>query len=93
MSPLRILLFLMALGFLVAIVQVGLVSIAFEKLGLSQRSAYLLLMTRLAGSLVNVPLFSIAAEAPPLDETCKPLWGVPRVEFTGRTIVAVNVGG
>lgn len=96
MSPLRIVLFLLALGFLAAFVQVGLMSIAFEKLGLSQHSAYLLLITTLAGSLVNVPLFSIAAEAPPPEQAYKPLrelWGFPRVEFTGRTIVAVNVGG
>ena len=96
MSPLRILLFLLALGFLAAFVQVGLVSIAFEKLGLSPHSAYLLLIATVAGSLVNLPLFSIAAEAPPPDPAFKPLrelWGLPRVEFTGRTIVAVNVGG
>lgn len=96
MSPLRIVLFLLALGFLAAFVQVGLMSIAFEKLGLSRHSAYLLLITTLAGSLVNVPLFSIAAEAPPPGQAYRPLrelWGFPRVEFTGRTIVAVNVGG
>jgi uncharacterized membrane protein len=96
MSPLRIGLFLLALGVLAAFVQVGLVSIAFEKLGLSQHSAYLLLITTLAGSLVNLPLFSIAAEAPPPEQAYKPLrelWGFPRIEFTGRTIVAVNAGG
>lgn len=96
MSPLRIALFLMALGFLVAFVQVGLVSIAFEKLGLSQHSAYLLLIATLAGSFVNVPLFSVAAEAPPPDSAYPSLrepWGLPRMAFTGRTIVAVNVGG
>jgi len=95
MSPLRIVLFFLALGFLAAFVQVGLVSIAFERLGLSQHSAYLLLITTLAGSLVNLPLFSIAAEPPP-EQVYKPmreLWGFPRVEFTGRTIIAVNVGG
>jgi uncharacterized membrane protein len=95
MSPLRIVLFFLALGFLAAFVQVGLVSIAFERLGLSQHSAYLLLITTLAGSLVNLPLFSIAAESPP-EQEYKPMrerWGFPRAEFTGRTIIAVNVGG
>lgn len=96
MSPLRTALFLLALGFLIAFVQVGLISIAFGKLGLSQHSAYLLLITTLAGSFVNVPLFSVAAEAPPPEQAHKPLrgvWKLPRVAFTGHTIVAVNVGG
>lgn len=96
MTPLRIVLFLVALGFLATLVQIGLVSIAFEKLGLSQHSVYLLLVTTLAGSMINLPLFSIQAEAPPPDAVPSPmrrLLGLPRVEFTGRTIVAVNVGG
>lgn len=96
MSPLRIVLFALALGLLVAVVQVGLVSIAFEKLGLSQHSAYLLLMVTVAGSLVNLPLFRMAAEAPPPDAAFQPLyrlWRLQRIEFTGHTIVAVNAGG
>jgi uncharacterized membrane protein len=96
MTPARIVLFLLALGFLIAFVQVGLVSIAFEKLGLSQHSAYLLLLATVTGSFINLPLFSMAAEAPPPDPADKPLrelWGLQRAAFTGRTIVAVNVGG
>ncbi|MDD5249847.1 MAG: DUF1614 domain-containing protein [Rhodocyclaceae bacterium] len=91
----RLLLLVAALTLLAVAVQLQLVGIAFEKLGLSQESAYLLLMTTLFGSLVNVPLFSVATdpvEVEPQQEVYRPL-GLPRVKFVGRTIVAVNVGG
>jgi uncharacterized membrane protein len=96
MTPLRIALFVVAVATLATFVQIGLVSIAFEKLGLSQHSAYLLLITTLAGSMINLPLFTIAAEAPPPDALPGPVRGLPgspRAEFAGRTVVAVNVGG
>ena len=95
-SPLRLLLFILALAFLISFVQIGLISIAFDKLGLSPESAYLLLMCTLAGSLINLPLFSIKT-----DSTAQP--GIPPelarwpffklLPFTGKTTVAVNVGG
>lgn len=96
MTPLRIALFVVLLATLATFVQIGLVGIAFERLGLSQHSAYLLLITTLAGSMINLPLFSMRAEAPQADALPDPmrrLLGLPRVEFAGRTIVAVNVGG
>ncbi len=89
-------LFLLALGFLATFVQIGLVSIAFEKLGLSQHSVYLLLVTTLVGSMVNLPLFSVRAETPPPAAGRSPwqwLLGLQRAVDPGRTVVAVNVGG
>ena len=62
-SPLRLLIFILALAFLIGFVQVGLISIAFDKLGLSPESAYLLLMCTLVGSLINLPLFSLKADS------------------------------
>ena len=92
-SP-RLLLFILALVFLVSFVQVGLISIAFDKLGLSPESAYLLLMCTLIGSLINLPLFSLktdsTAQIPP------ELAGLPFFKLlsrTGKMMVAVNVGG
>ncbi len=90
-SPIQLLLFLAALGFLPALVQIGLVTIAFEKLGLSQTSAFLLLL----GSSINLPLFSIAATRPPDELIPRQLRGLLRQtarQFTGRTLIAVNVG-
>lgn len=83
------------LGVLLAIVQLGLVTIAFEKLGLSQTSAFLLLFSSLIGSSINLPLFSIHSEADP-DAEPPQLLGLlqlSHIPFNGKTIIAVNVGG
>jgi uncharacterized membrane protein len=95
-SPLQLLLFLFILGFLLTFVQIGLLTIAFEKLGLSKSSAFLLLFCSLFGSSINLPLFSIAATHPPEDRMPKEIRGLLRQtmqHFTGRTLIAVNVGG
>jgi len=95
-SPLRLLLFIMALAFLAGFVQLGLISIAFDKLGLSPESAYILLLCTLAGSLVNLPLFSLKSESavpPPIPPELAQLPFFKPLPFTGKTIVAVNVGG
>ncbi|MBS0544219.1 MAG: DUF1614 domain-containing protein [Proteobacteria bacterium] len=95
-SPLRLILLIALFAFLVTSVQLGLLQVAFHKLGLEPRSAYLLLSTSLFGSIFNLPLFSVPAEAPPEEEMprqLRELFGLPRQAFTGRTIVAVNVGG
>lgn len=91
----RLLLLIALLAFLLAFVQMGVISIAFERLGLSPESAFLLLLTTLFGSLVNLPLFTIASSWSPT-ELPSPLQRVFRFErspFAGRTVVAVNVGG
>ena len=95
-SPLRLLLFILALAFLVIFVQIGLISIAFDKLGLSEDSAYLLLLCTLIGSLINLPLFSLKAdgEVPvriPVELMRWMFFKLPPV--TDRIMVTVNVGG
>ncbi|HET7832029.1 MAG TPA: DUF1614 domain-containing protein [Gallionella sp.] len=95
-TPLRLLLFILALTAVVALVQIGLVSIAFDKLGLSPASAYLLLMCTLFGSLINLPLFSFKADSSERPELPPELVKSPLFKllpFTGRTIVMANVGG
>lgn len=95
--PLRLLLFILALAFLIGVVQVGLISLAFDKLGLSPESAYLLLMVTLGGSIINLPLFSLAADSAPPPEKTPPdlarwtLFKLPLVP--GKIIVVINVGG
>lgn len=93
-SPLHLFLLLAAIAALVLLVQFQVLSVAFGKLGLSEHSAYLLLMTTAVGSLLNLPLFTVdrVGEAPV--QLRLPGWlrhqgrGIP-----GKTIVAVNVGG
>lgn len=94
-SPLFLLLFVVGLTILIAFVQIGLVTVAFDKLGLSSGSALLLLISSLIGSVINLPLFSLKAEAPK-QPMINPFFGLlrpPNIEFTGRTLININVGG
>ncbi|MDT3735881.1 MAG: DUF1614 domain-containing protein [Denitratisoma sp.] len=96
MSPIRLLLLVVALAFLVAFVQIGVLQLAFHKLGLSADSAVLLLMVTLFGSLLNLPLFTVRTD--PAEQE-KRLRDIPRAllgrikVLPGRTVIAVNVGG
>ncbi len=95
-SPLHFLAFLFLAGFLLAFIQVGVVTLAVEKLGLSTGAVVVLLFGSLLGSGVNLPLFTVAAEAPPPIQR-HPLYQLgmlrPRRPFTGSTVVAINLGG
>jgi uncharacterized membrane protein len=91
------LLLLFAAGiFLVALIQVGVITVAFDKLGLSPQTGVLLLLGSLIGSGINIPVYlrehrpsNVHARipTPPLS------WGFPRQGFPGKTLIAVNVGG
>jgi uncharacterized membrane protein len=94
-SAYQFLFLLFILILVVIIIQVGVFTMALEKLGLSVHSAMLLLACTLMGSAINLPLFSMKAEEP--SEEARQafsglLFGRP-LPFTGKTIVAVNVGG
>ena len=94
-SPGHMLILILLVILLVSFVQVGALTIAFGKLGLSPNTAFLLLFTSLMGSLINLPLFSMKAEGPP--QPPPPfLRGLLRpmpIPFTGKTLVVINVGG
>jgi uncharacterized membrane protein len=66
-SWLRTLIFLCLLVFFIALVQLDIVTVAFEKLHLSREAAYMLFMSTLIGSLMNQPLFSMAVRPPAQD--------------------------
>ncbi len=95
-SPLRLLIFIIALAFLTVFVQVGLISIAFDKLGLSADSAYLLLMCTLVGSLINLPLITLKPDPEvPLQMPPELMrWRFLKSPLlSDRILVVVNVGG
>ena len=95
-APLPLLLFIGLLVLLVSFVQVGALTLAFDKLGLSPESGFLLLFVSLFGSVINLPLFTVSAEAPPTEAVPVTLRGLLRHtvrEFHGRTLIAINVGG
>jgi len=96
LNPLHLLAFALLLVVLLLFIQLGLVAIAFDKLGLTTAQGMLLLFVSLLGSGINMRLFSIPAEKPEPDlEPDNPLklLHMPVLPFTGHTQIAVNVGG
>jgi uncharacterized membrane protein len=95
-APLRLLIFILALVFLIGFVQFGLITIAFDKLGLSPESAYQLLLCTLAGSMINLPLFTLTADStaqPRLPTELKRWTFFKLPPYTGKITVVVKVGG
>jgi uncharacterized membrane protein len=84
------------LAFLVAMVELGILRYAYEKIGISRQHAFTLLLLSLFGSYVNIPV----AQLPPEHvESNREVWFfgmhyiVPTVDDWPRTIIAINVGG
>ena len=97
MPPLYLLVFL-ALGvFLTAVIQLQLLSIAFQKLGLSPHGALLLMLGALFGSGINIPVATVKTTTdfpPPLDGPRRGrVWPPAALPPSGQTIIAVNLGG
>lgn len=91
----QLLIFSLLLILLLILVQVGVISIAMDKLGLSQHSVILVLFASLLGSMINLPLFTLHNESSaenPSPPGPRILFG-PMPAYTGKTIIAVNVGG
>jgi uncharacterized membrane protein len=96
MSPLRILFFVFAFILLIVIIQLNIITVAFDKLGLSNHSAYLLIMATLIGSMINLPLITLKADSSlakddPFANFSQQLFSRP--PFVGKTEIRINVGG
>ncbi|MGD8840160.1 MAG: DUF1614 domain-containing protein [Gammaproteobacteria bacterium] len=94
-SPGKFALLLFILAMAASFLYLGVFALALEKLGLSSHTAMLLFTTMLLGSGINLPLFRIDAQAPADDEP-SPFAGLlpgRTMPFTGKTIIAVNLGG
>ncbi|UCE89288.1 MAG: hypothetical protein JSW10_00125, partial [Pseudomonadota bacterium] len=59
-SPLYLLVLAIATTVLVALVQLGVINVVLDKLGLSPSGALLLMLGFLGGSLINIPLWNLA---------------------------------
>lgn len=95
-SPLVLLALLFLLSLLLVFIQLGILTISFAKLGLSADSALLLLLVSLIGSAINLPLFTMDAEAPPEGSVPPRLIQILKQNlppFEGKTTVAINAGG
>jgi uncharacterized membrane protein len=94
-SPFYFLFFLGLLLWITFSIKLGLIALTFQKLGLNPESALTLLITSLFGSAINLPLFTLRGSAtpPPVARIEYGLLRRPLIPFTGRTQIAVNVGG
>jgi len=96
LSPFHLVVFTLLLIALLLVIQLGLISLAFDKLGLTTSQGMLLLFASLFGSSLNLPVSSIPADPPqpqPQRTDIEADHLIPLPPFTGRTIIAVNVGG
>jgi uncharacterized membrane protein len=95
-SPRNLLFFLFLLVFLLAFIQVGLLSFAFEKLGLPPALGLMVLLLSLLGSAINLPIARIKSGVPPREITLPTFWGVLRIpthSSRNETQISVNLGG
>ncbi len=97
MPPRNLLLLLFLVVFLATIIQLGVLSIAFQKLGLSPRGALLLVLGALFGSSINIPVTTIdstpLSRPPPDISRWGRRWQIGAPGYTGKTILAINLGG
>ena len=94
-NPSIIALLILSLVGLLLVIQFGIITVTFEKLGVSPTGATLLLLGSMIGSLINLPLFSLKTDIPrqETDSWHYLFLGLsPRQDFS-RTIIAINVGG
>lgn len=94
-SPIALFLFLFLLGCLFGIVQLGLITITFLKLGISTHVGVLLLLGSLFTSVINIPLLTVHSDVDLQTQHRPARLFLHRVinQFEGKTLIAVNVGG
>jgi uncharacterized membrane protein len=93
--PIIIFLFLL-IALLVAVIEIGAIQYAYEKIGIHRRYVFGLLLLSLLGSYVNIPVAELPAE-PVLSDQKISFFGmryvIPFVEEWPRTVIAINLGG
>lgn len=93
--PFLFILFLL-LGFLILLVQIGILEYAYEKMGIHRRYVFALLFLSLVGSYVNIPVAQLPGEKIISGQEVfffGMRYVIPLVHEWPRTVVAVNLGG
>ena len=83
-------------GLAIALIELNVLSYAYERIGISRRYIFVLLLLSLAGSFVNIPVAELPPEKVESDRTIQFMgirYNVPVVENWPGTIIAVNLGG
>ena len=95
-TPLFMLLLGLVLVVVIALVEIKVITYAYEKMGIHHRYVFAILLLSLLGSGVNIPI----AELPGKDMVVHKVvdffgveYVVPTVEHEGRTVLAINLGG
>ncbi len=98
-SPFSLLFLFLLLGlllFLFIFIQIGVMSYAFERIGISENQLFSVLLLTLFGSFVNIPVYKIRTELEEPGQVIR-VFGfrfiIPRPVRHQITTVAVNVGG
>lgn len=91
------LLFLLLFPFIWFAIALDVVELAVAKLGFSPNVAFLLFISMLVGSTINIPLYERVTTVPVIpgfsDLWTARFWGIPLRRIEQKTIVALNVGG
>lgn len=96
MPVISLLIFFLVSLFFVAMLQVHLFEIAFEKLGLTSEVSLFLLMGTLVGSGINLPVYSLHTKQTGhlvMSPDRKVIWEIFQPVREGKVVIAVNVGG
>jgi uncharacterized membrane protein len=84
-------------GVVIAVLQIGILGYAYEKLGVSRWAAYAILFFSLLGGSVNIPIAELSGKPVVTMREVVDSWGmhyvVPVVSDWPHTVLAVNVGG
>ncbi|MCE5267004.1 MAG: DUF1614 domain-containing protein [Planctomycetaceae bacterium] len=95
-TPLFMLLLGIVLALLIALVEVGAISYAYEKMGIRRQYVFLVLLLTLAGSAINIPIAEFPAKDIAVGRVIN-VFGVqyviPQIEHREKTILAINLGG
>lgn len=84
------------LAFVFVLIQIGVISYVFEKVGIAPEYMFLLLLASLLGSYVNIPVKRFVEEKV-VEGGVVDFFGfryvIPRARYKQESLIAVNVGG
>lgn len=96
MSLTFVLLFLFLSLILIALIEIGIISYAYQRMGIGRRHLFSLLLFSLLGSYLNIPIFQLPPEQV-MSNSYVDFFGIrhmiPLVREWPGTIIAVNLGG
>ncbi len=91
-----LLMFALFLVFLVLFIEIGLLTYAYERIGIGRRHMFALLALSFLGSYINIPVYELAPHAVQsghIGSFGGMLYVIPEVTNWPATIIAINVGG